>query len=177
MRFIETKLAGVMIVEPERHEDERGFFARTWCAEEFRQHGLNPGLSQCSISFNKDRGTLRGMHFQKPPYQEDKLVRCTTGAIYDVALDLREKSSTYSEWVALELSAENRRMFYLPTGIAHGFQTLVDSSEVLYQISQPYVAGSASGVRWNDKAFAIEWPDIATRVMSERDASYSDFSA
>lgn len=177
MRFIATKLAGVMLIEPERHQDERGFFARTWCKDAFRQHGLNPELSQCSISFNHKGGTLRGLHFQTSPHEEDKLVRCTMGAIYDVALDLRQSSSTYKQWVAAELSAENRRMLYLPTGVAHGFQTLVDGSEVFYQISQPYVPGSACGVRWNDKAFAIDWPKASERIMSDRDRSYPDYDS
>ncbi len=177
MQFCNTKIDGVVIIDPEFSEDERGFFARTWCGQEFREHGLNPKLSQCSISFNRRAGTLRGMHFQKSPYEEDKLVRCTNGAIYDVALDLRESSATYKEWVAVELSAENRRMLYLPTGIAHGFQTLFDNSEVFYQISQPYVPGSASGVRWDDKAFAIDWPMVAEKIMSDRDRSYPDYDS
>ncbi len=174
MRFLPTRLAGVYVVEPELLLDERGGFARTWCAEELRAHGLDPELSQCSISFNRRAGTLRGMHWQAEPHAETKIVRCTQGAIYDVALDLRSDSATFKQWFAIELTAENRLALYIPQGCAHGFQTLVDDSEVLYQISAPYHAGSARGVRWDDSAFAIDWPP-AERVMSERDRDYADY--
>lgn len=176
MKFVETLLPGVWLVEPERLEDERGFFARTWCAEEFRQHGLDPALSQCSVSFNRRAGTLRGLHWQAEPHAEVKLVRCTMGAIHDVALDLRPNSPTYRRWFAAELSADNRRALYLPAGIAHGFQTLVDDSEVHYQISVPYHGPSARGVRWNDPAFGIDWPACAARILSPRDAAYADYA-
>ena len=174
MIFDETQLAGAFIIDPERMEDERGFFARTFCVDEFTAHGLDPACVQCNISFNLRRGTLRGMHTQKPPHEEAKLVRCTLGAIHDVIIDLRPGSTTYAEHVGVELSAENRRMLYIPKGFAHGFQTLADNSEVFYQMSSMYVPGSASGVRYNDPAFGIEWPLPVTEI-SERDVAYPDF--
>ncbi len=177
MQFIETNIAGVWLLQPDLLEDERGFFARTWCSQQFDEKGLNSSLSQCSVSFNKTAGTLRGMHYQLSPNEEDKLVRCTMGAIYDVALDLRPTSSSYKQWVAFELSASNRNMLYIPGGVAHGFQTLEDSSEVFYQISQPFVPESASGVRWDDQAFSIKWPDVSSpRVMSDKDRHYPDYT-
>jgi dTDP-4-dehydrorhamnose 3,5-epimerase len=174
MIFTETKLPGAFILEPERHEDDRGFFARIWCQEEFEKNGLDPRLAQCSISFNKTKGTLRGMHYQAAPHEEAKLVRCTMGALYDVIIDLRAASNTLNEWLAVELTAENRKMLYVPRGFAHGFLTLEDNTEVLYLISDPYVPGSAGGVRWNDPAFHIEWPG-EIRVISERDNGFPDF--
>ena len=147
MIFNETKLKGAFVIEPERLEDERGFFARTWCQREFEAHGLNPRLVQCSISFNKKKGTLRGMHYQVAPYEEARLVRCTMGAIYDVVLDLRPASSTCKQWVAVELTSENRRMLYIPGGLAHGFQTLKDNTEVFYQMSEFYQPEYVRGVR------------------------------
>lgn len=174
--FVPTRLAGAFILEPEKQDDERGFFARTWCQREFEAHGLNPRLVQCSISFNKKKGTLRGLHFQAPPHEEAKLVRCTMGAIYDVILDLRGHSPTFKQHVAVVLSAENRRMLYVPEGLAHGFQTLEDHTEVFYQMSEFYVPGSAGGVRWDDPAFGIQWP-AADRIISERDRSYPNFVA
>ncbi|WP_017715483.1 dTDP-4-dehydrorhamnose 3,5-epimerase [Kamptonema formosum] len=174
MRFIETKLRGAFIIEPEPIEDDRGFFARTWCRREFQAHGLNSQLVQCNISFNKKKGTLRGMHYQEPPHQEAKLVRCTRGEIYDVLLDLRPSSPTFKEWVPVVLSAESRRMLYVPEGLAHGFQTLEDSTEVFYQMSEFYVPECAKGVRWNDAAFNIEWP-ADQRIVSARDRQYPDF--
>jgi dTDP-4-dehydrorhamnose 3,5-epimerase len=173
--FRETPIPGAFVVEPERIEDERGFFARTWCEREFREHGLDPRLAQCSVSFNRRAGTLRGMHYQAAPHGEAKLVRCTMGAIYDVVVDLRPDSPAFRRWTAVELSARNRRMLYIPEGLAHGFQTLEPDTEVFYQISEFYHPGSARGVRWNDPAFGIEWPEAAERVMSERDAAYPDF--
>ena len=172
--FKETKLKGAFIIEPERIADERGFFARTFCREEFEAHGLNPNLVQCSVSFNKKKGTLRGMHYQITPHQEAKLVRCTMGAIYDVLLDLRPKSSTFKQWVSVELTCENRRMVYVPEGLAHGFQTLRDDTEVSYQMNEFYHAECARGVRWDDKMFGIRWP-LDQRVTSVRDLSYPDF--
>ena len=174
MIFQETKLEGAFIIDPERQEDERGFFARTWCQQEFKAHGLNPHLVQCSISFNQKRGTLRGMHYQVPPYQEAKLVRCTMGAIYDVIIDLRPSSITFKHWVGVELSSENHRMLYVPEGFAHGFQTLVDTSEVFYQISEFFHPECIMGVRWNDPAFKIEWPLVPT-VLSVGDDSFPNF--
>lgn len=175
MVFTETKLKGAFVVDLEPREDERGFFARTFCAREFEEHGLNPHLVQCSISFNKQRGTLRGMHWQEAPHGECKLIRVTRGAIYDVILDLRRGSATFKQWFAIELTAENRRQLYVPEGFAHGFQTLSDSTEVAYQMSEFFAPESSSGVRWNDPAFAIEWPTVARRIMNDRDASYPDF--
>jgi len=171
MKFTETKLKGAFIVEPERLEDERGFFARTWCLEEFKTQGLNRNLAQCSISFNKKMGTLRGMHYQIQPYAESKLVRCTMGALYDVILDLRPDSATFKQWVAVELNAENRKMLYVPEGMAHGFQTLLDNTEVFYQISELYHPESARGFRWNDPAFNIQWLFPVTEV-SPKDSAY-----
>lgn len=174
MIFKSTNLQGVFELEVEPHADDRGFFARTWCREEFRTQDLNPGLAQCSVSFNHRRGTLRGMHYQSAPHAEAKLVRCTRGSIYDVALDLRPDSATFLRWVAAELTADNRRAFYIPKGCAHGFLTLEDNTEVFYQISELYNPGSARGVRWNDPTFGIAWPaEIA--VISERDRTYPDF--
>jgi dTDP-4-dehydrorhamnose 3,5-epimerase len=175
VRFVPTKLEGAYLVEAERHDDERGFFARTWSREEFVEHGLAPDLAQCSISRNTRAGTLRGMHFQTAPHAEAKLVRCTTGSIFDVIVDLRPESATHAHWVGYELSAETGNALYIPKGFAHGFQTLVDSAEVFYMISDPYVPEAASGVRWDDAAFGIEWPDVDVRVINERDRTYPDY--
>ncbi len=174
MIFRETYLKGAYVIEPELKMDERGFFARTWCQKEFSEHGLNTSLVQCNISFNKKRGTLRGMHFQKHPFEEAKLVRCIRGAIYDVIIDLRPKSLTFKKWFAIELTSENRTMLYVPEGFAHGFLTLTDNAEVLYQMSQFYYPEYADGVRWNDMTFDINWP-IDVTLISERDNSYPDF--
>jgi dTDP-4-dehydrorhamnose 3,5-epimerase len=165
----------VWVVEPERHADVRGFFARTFDAEEFARRGLRSTFPQCSVSYNVRAGTLRGMHFQAAPHAEAKLVRCTAGGIYDVAVDLRPDSPTRGRWAGVELTAENRRALYVPEGFAHGFQTLVDAAEVLYQISAPFVPEAARGVRWDDPAFGIEWPEAAERVINERDRTYPDF--
>jgi dTDP-4-dehydrorhamnose 3,5-epimerase len=174
MIFTGTNIDGVWVIDAERLEDERGFFARTWDADEFTEQGLNPELTQCSISYNLARGTLRGMHYQAAPHEEAKLVRCTAGAIFDVALDLRPGSPTFKAWFGVELSAQNRRALYVPEGCAHGFLTLEDDSEVHYQISQAYMPDAARGVRWDDPAFAISWPGEVV-VINERDRSYSDF--
>lgn len=171
MIFIETKLKGAFIIEPEPLEDERGFFARTFDQKEFEAHGLNPRVAQCNISFNKKKGTLRGMHYQIAPYEEAKLVRCTKGAIYDVIIDLRPESPTFKQWIAVELTAENRRMLYAPEGVAHGFQTLEDNTEVFYMMSEFYHPECARGVRWNDPAFGIEWP-IKEKTVSSKDNSW-----
>lgn len=171
MRFTELPIKGAFLVQLEPIPDERGFFSRSWCRREFEQYGLNPNLVQCNISFNKKKGTLRGMHHQGKPHQEAKLVRCTMGAICDVILDLRPESSSYRRWCAVELSAQNRDMVYIPEGVAHGFQTLADNTEVFYQMSEFYHPECALGVRWDDPAFGIEWP-LANPLMSEKDCSY-----
>ena len=171
MKFIETRLKGAFIIEPERLEDERGFFARTFCQKEFEAHGLNPRMVQCNISYNKHKGTLRGMHYQAAPMAEAKLVRCTRGAIYDVIIDLQPESPTYCEWLAEELNAENSKMIYIPEGFAHGFQTLEDDTEVFYQMSEFYSPEHARGVRWDDPIFGIEW-HLNTKIISENDQNY-----
>jgi len=175
MIFTETKLPGAFVIDLEQLEDERGFFARSWSEVEFADRGLNPRSVETNISFNRNAGTLRGMHFQIAPHAQPKLVRCTAGAIYDVIIDLRPESVTFRQWIAVELTAANRRQLYIPEGFAHGFQTLVDSTEVLYQMSAPYVAESARGVRWNDPAFGIDWP-AAERIIIARDQTYPDFN-
>ncbi len=172
MKFTPTKIAGVWLVDLERHADERGWFARTWCAEEFAAHGLPTAFSQCSASFNRRRGTLRGMHYQIAPHQETKLVRCVRGAMFDVALDLRPASATFQQWVGAELTAESGRALFIPEGCAHGFQTLVDDTEVFYQIVGEYHPASGRGVRWNDPAFEISWPSEPNLTLSERDRNY-----
>jgi dTDP-4-dehydrorhamnose 3,5-epimerase len=172
--FRETKLPGAFVVEMEEYADDRGFFARSFCQREFEEHGLNAHVVQCNISFNNHKGTLRGMHFQAAPFREAKLVRCTAGSIYDVIIDLRESSPSFKQHFAVELSARNRRMLYIPEQFAHGFQTLEDCTEVFYQMSQFYSADHARGVRWDDPAFGIEWPE-AMRTINERDRSYGDF--
>ena len=174
MIFHETKLPGVLEIDMALLSDDRGFFARSWCKQEFAEHKLASDLVQCSISFNAKRGTLRGLHYQAEPYWETKLVRCTAGAIFDVALDLREKSPTYRQWFGTVLSAENHHSLYIPKGCAHGFLTLTDGSEVLYQMSEAYCPEVARGVRWDDPAFSIEWPG-KVEVISERDRSLPDF--
>jgi dTDP-4-dehydrorhamnose 3,5-epimerase len=173
MRFHATKLRGVFEVHLEPKADLRGFFARTWCQKEFEAQGLNSQLLQCSISHNTRRGTLRGLHYQAAPHAETKLVRCTRGAVYDVVVDLRPQSPTFKDWVSVVLTAENRHMIYIPEGCAHGFLTLADESEICYQMSEIYDADSARGVRWNDPAFGIVWPE-AVQVISERDQTYAD---
>jgi len=174
MIFTETKLRGAYIVDLERREDERGFFARSWCADEFEKQGLNPHLYQCNVSFNKKRGTLRGMHYQAAPFPEAKLVRCTMGAIYDVIIDLRSDSPTFKQWISAELSAENRRALYIPEGFAHGFQTLMDNTEVFYQMSEFFHSECARGVRWDDVAFEVTWQQPIVNI-SQRDQLYPAF--
>ena len=174
MRFIPTHLAGAYLIEPEPVSDERGFFARTWCRNEFADKGLNPNLVQCNISYNKARGTLRGMHYQKAPHAEAKLVRCTQGALYDVIIDLRRDSNTFTQWFGVELTAENRKALYVPEGFAHGFISLKDDTEVLYQMSEFFHAECAAGVRWDDSVFKIEWP-VNAQVISDRDRNYPNF--
>jgi dTDP-4-dehydrorhamnose 3,5-epimerase len=174
MIFQETKLQGAFEIHLEPKSDERGFFARAWCQKEFEAHGLNPRLAQCNVSFNKRRGTLRGIHYQAAPYAESKLVRCTKGAVYDIVLDLRPDSPTFTEWIAVDLTAANRSMVYVPEGCGHGFLTLEDETEVFYQMSRFYEAKSARGVRWDDPAFRIAWPE-KVEVISERDRTYPNF--
>lgn len=175
MEFIPAPLADAYIIKPDLKEDERGFFSRSYCRNEFLEHGLNAELAQCNISYNKMRGTLRGMHYQSAPCEEAKLVRCTQGAIYDVIIDLRSDSPTYRRWHGVELSAANHLAYYVPEGFAHGFMTLSDRSEVLYHMSTFFKPEAALGVRWNDPSFGISWP-APVIVISERDASYPDFS-
>jgi len=174
MIFHASKLPGTFEIHLEPVSDERGFFARAWCQKEFEAHGLNPSVAQCNVSFNARRGTLRGIHYQSPPYAESKVVRCTKGAIYDVVVDLRPDSPTFKDWIAVLLTATNRHMFYVPEGCGHGFLTLEDATEVFYQMSRLHNAESARGVRWNDPAFQIDWPD-KVHVISERDRDYPDF--
>jgi dTDP-4-dehydrorhamnose 3,5-epimerase len=174
MKYHETKLPGVFEISIEPMADERGFFARSWCEKEFEAHGLNPALVQCNISVNKRKGTLRGVHYQVAPHSETKLVRCTRGAIFDVIVDLRSDSPTFKRWVGIVLTAEKRNMAYVPEGCAHGFLTLGDDTEVFYQMSQFYNTEAARGVRWNDPAFAIDWP-AKVEVISERDGAYPNF--
>jgi len=172
--FTETELTGSYIIEIEKLEDERGFFARTWDQNLFKKNGLIPDLVQCNISFNKTKGAIRGMHYQIHPYEEAKLIRCTKGKIFDVIIDLRKDSKTFKKWVGLDLSEQNYKMLYVPERFAHGFQTLEDNTEVFYQMSQFYNPDSAQGVRWDDKAFNIKWP-LKPTLISEKDQSYEDF--
>lgn len=174
MNFVNTTLTGAFLIELQPLEDERGFFARSFCVDEFKKNDLDHRVAQCNVSFNREAGTLRGMHFQAAPHEEAKLVRCTAGAVFDVIVDLREGSTTRYQWFASELTARNRRAMFVPAGFAHGFQTLEDDSEVFYQMSEFYDPSAARGVRWNDPAFAITWPEEIT-VISERDLAFEDF--
>lgn len=176
MLFTETTLKGAFFVDLERRTDDRGFFARTFCAREFEEHGLKPAVAQCNLSFNQKKGTLRGMHFQIPPAAETKLVRCTQGAVYDVIIDIRPDSPTYMQYIGVELTAENRRALYVPEMFAHGYQTLTDNAEVMYQVGEFYTPGYERGLRYNDTAFNIEWP-IPVTVISAKDASWPLFEA
>jgi dTDP-4-dehydrorhamnose 3,5-epimerase len=174
MTFQETKLSGVFEIRLEPAHDSRGFFARSWCQKEFENRGLDPKVVQCNVSFNKRKGTLRGMHYQAAPNAEAKLVRCTSGSVYDVVVDLRPQSPTFKQWIAAVLTSEERNMIYVPEGCAHGFLTLEDKTEVFYQMSEFYSPESARGVRWDDPAFQIVWP-AKVDVISERDRAYADF--
>jgi dTDP-4-dehydrorhamnose 3,5-epimerase len=174
MIFRETSVQGAYIVDSEHADDERGFFARAFSAAEFGEKGLETAVAECSIAYNRSRGTLRGLHYQRRPHEEAKLVRCTHGSIYDVAVDLRTGSPTHLRWAGVELSAENRLAFYVPPGCAHGYLTLTDDSELHYQISSPQVHEATAGVRWDDPVIGIEWPGTPV-VISSRDASYPDF--
>jgi dTDP-4-dehydrorhamnose 3,5-epimerase len=176
MKFAETKLKGAYIIDVEPRGDDRGFFARAWCHNEFAELGLDTRVAQANISFNKDKGTVRGMHWQMPPFAETKLVRCIRGAVYDVIVDLRQDSPTFLQWMGVELSAENRRIILVPEGFAHGMQTLVDEAEVYYQVTEFYAPEAERGARYNDPAFGIEWP-LPVGTQSEKDASWPDFDA
>jgi dTDP-4-dehydrorhamnose 3,5-epimerase len=171
VKYTPTDVEGVMIVDIEPHRDDRGFFSRSFCAEEFEEFGLLPGVVQTSISYNYARGTMRGLHRQAPPYAEAKLVRCTRGAIADVAVDVRPESPTYGKHVMVQLSADNRRSLFLPPYVAHGFQTLADNTEVFYQMSGPYQAGLGQGFRWDEPEFGVDWP-LPVTVISDKDASW-----
>lgn len=174
MRFTQTPIAGAYLIEPEPHADERGLFARTFCQTEFSAHGLIDRYAQCSTSMSKLRGTLRGMHYQRPPYAETKLVRCTRGEIFDVLIDLRRDSPSYGQWFGTRLDDENRSQLYIPDGCAHGFQTLSENAEVLYMIDHEYVPRAADGVRWDDSFFNIAWP-LPITAIAERDKTYSNW--
>ncbi len=175
MVITETKLKGAFVIDVEPFEDVRGFFARSWSEREVGAFGLEGRFVESNISFNKKKGTLRGMHFQSAPYEQTKLVRCTRGSMYDVIIDLRSESLTFKQWVAVELSEENHRTLYVPGAFAHGFQTLEDNTEIFYQVSSYYAADHASGVRWNDPAFNITWPS-SDLIMIPRDRDYADFA-
>lgn len=174
MKFTETKLKGAFVVEIEKLSDARGFFARSWSRKEFEAHGLTSGIVQANVSYNHKKGTLRGMHYQIAPYQESKLIRCTRGAIYDVIIDLRPDSSTYKQWMGVELTADNYTMFFVPQDFAHGFQTLMDETEITYQVSQFYTPGSEKGIRFDDPAFDIQWP-LKVTIISDKDRIWPDF--
>ena len=175
MKFTETRIPGVFVIELERHEDDRGWFARAWCREDFAAHGLPTDLAQTNHSHNTQRGTVRGMHFQTAPHAEVKLVRCVAGTVHDVALDIRPESPTFKQSVATELSADNGVAMFLPEGIAHGFQTLTDNATLFYQMSAPYEPKSARGVRWDDATFQIKWP-IAEAIVGKRELAFPDFT-
>lgn len=174
MKFVTTPISGVVLVDLEPVEDDRGFFARTYCEEEFRRHGLETHIAQCSVALSLRKGTLRGMHYQRDPHSEVKLVRCIRGAVYDVVVDIRPDSATFRQWFATELNAANRRAIYIPHGIAHAYQTIEDETEISYQMSSAYNAEAAAGVRWDDPAFAVRWP-LEVTAITERDLSYPDF--
>jgi len=174
MKFTETKLKGAFVVEIEKLSDDRGFFARSSCQKEFEAHGLTARVVQTNVSFNIKKGTMRGMHYQIAPHQECKLVRCTRGAIYDVIIDLRPESPTYKQWVGVELTADNYTMFFVPEDFAHGFITLADNTEITYQVSQFYTPGSEKGIRFDDPAFGIQWPQDVS-VISDKDNNWPDF--
>ena len=177
MLFTETDLSGIYLIEPRRFEDERGFFAPSFSQREFEERGLTACFLESNISYNHRRGTVRGLHYQAAPYGQAKLVRCTRGAIFDVAVDLRPDSPTFRKWIGFELTDENRLMMYLPGDVAHGFQTLADETEVFYQVSESYRPEASRGWRWNDPAFGIEWPSRDECIINNRDADYPDFNA
>jgi dTDP-4-dehydrorhamnose 3,5-epimerase len=172
--FLVTSVRGAFLVQMEKKEDARGYFARSFCLAEFKAHGLNPHVVQCSVSVNRRKGTLRGLHYQAAPHEETKLVRCTRGAIYDVVLDLRRDSETFLRHVAVELTEHNGSAIYIPANCAHGFVTMADETEVLYQMSAFHAPESARGARWNDPTFAIQWP-VTDPILNERDRLWEDF--
>lgn len=171
--FTETRLKGAYLIDIEPHEDARGFFARVWCRKEFEQQGLATDLAQCSVAYNRRKGTLRGMHYQQAPHTEIKLVRCTRGAVYDVIIDLRAESETCRQWLGVELTESNHRTLYVPEGFAHGYITLKDDTELFYQMSEFYVPGAGAGVRWNDPVFGIEWPEVGDIMVADKDQTWS----
>jgi dTDP-4-dehydrorhamnose 3,5-epimerase len=173
--FKKTPLAGAFVIKLQKLKDERGFFARSYCQKEFKDHGLIPKIVQANFSFNKKKGTLRGMHYQIFPYEEAKLIQCTRGALYDVIIDLRKDSPTYKKWFGLELTANNYTMLYVPESFAHGFYTLEDNTEATYMVSQFYTPGSERGIRWDDPAFNIQWP-LKPEVISSKDAKWGDYT-
>jgi dTDP-4-dehydrorhamnose 3,5-epimerase len=175
MIFTKTQLDGVCIVELEKREDERGFFARAWCKEEFEAHGLNAQWVQANVACTKKKGTLRGLHYQLAPYDEAKLVHCPKGAVFDVAVDLRPSSPHFRQWVGIELSEDNHKLLYVSQGFAHGYQTLTNNTQLFYLVSQFYAADCERGVRWDDPSFGIEWPEIGEKVVSEKDKSWPAF--
>lgn len=175
MIFKETKLKDAYIIELEKIGDERGFFSRVWCAKEFEAHGLVTRIAQANMSFNQEKGTLRGLHYQRPPHEEVKLMRCTRGAVFDVIVDLRPDSPTYLDWLGVELTADNYKMLYVPENFAHGYQTLTDNAEVFYPTSQFYAPQAEAGIRWNDPTLAIEWPITPPQVISDKDSSWPDY--
>ena len=174
MTFTESRIPGAWLIDITAIHDPRGFFAMTWVPSEFRKHGIDPVLAQCNLAFNHQRGTLRGMHFQTAPHAQAKIIRCTRGALLDVIVDLRPESPAYCQWAAVELTADNHRMLYMPEGIAHGYITLTDEVEAYYHASTAWEPKAESGVRWNDAAFAIEWP-FAPLVISDKDAGWPDY--
>jgi dTDP-4-dehydrorhamnose 3,5-epimerase len=176
MIITETKLKGAFAIDLKRHEDERGFFAQMWTQRELEERGMEGRFVQCNVSYNNRRGTLRGLHYQAPPDAQAKLISCTAGSIYDVGIDLRPDSSTFRQWVGVELSADNHRMLYLPGDFAHGYLTLEDDTEVFYLVSSPYAPQSERGVRWDDPAFRVAWPGAGEFIVNERDNSFSDFA-
>ncbi len=176
MIFTETKLKGAFIIEINKLSDDRGFFGRSWCKREMEEHGLNGNVVQANTSFSKKKGTIRGFHYQKPPYEETKMIRCTKGAIYDVIIDLREDSPTYMQWIGVELTEDNYKMLYVPENFAHAFITLTDNSEVYYLVTSYYTPNSEAGIRFDDPAFNVKWP-VPVEVVSEKDKSFPDFKA
>ncbi|RMD04340.1 dTDP-4-dehydrorhamnose 3,5-epimerase [Clostridium autoethanogenum] len=175
MIFLETKLKDAYIIQLQPIADERGFFSRTWCKNEFEKHGLKSEIVQCNLSYNEKKGTLRGMHYQVEPYRETKLIRCIKGAFYDVIIDLRKKSHTYKQWIGVELTENNNKSLYVPEGFAHGFQTLVDDTYAFYQVTEFYTPGAERGIRWNDPQFKIQWPEEKNRIISAKDQSLGDY--
>ena len=175
MIFHKTKLENAYVIELEKIRDHRGYFSRAWCSKEFLEYGLNPNIVQTNLSSNKRKGTLRGLHYQVAPYSETKTIRCLKGSIYHVIVDLRPESPTYLKWIGVNLTAENKRMLYVPESFAHGYQSLEDNSESIYSVSEYYAPESARGIRWNDPFFDIEWPINDNIILSEQDKNWPDF--